>query len=106
MPPSISPSIGPSISSSISISPSIPSNLHTNTKQYVTTEPPMVITTSEFNIHMKEIVILSLFFLLLVYSVVTFLTKWSKNYRDTGGSINQTPYYSTEDEENLSSGED
>ena len=37
----------------------------------------------------KEAFILFLFFLLLLYSVVTFLKSWNKNYRD----INHLPFY-------------
>ena len=37
----------------------------------------------------KEAFILILFFLLLLYSVVTFLKSWNKNYRD----INHLPFY-------------
>ena len=58
-----------------------------------TLEPPLIITTSEFSINLKEIIILSLMLLLLIYSIVTFLNRWSKNYRD----INQGPYYTETD---------
>ena len=37
----------------------------------------------------KEAFILFLFFLLLLYSVITFLKSWNKNYRD----INHLPFY-------------
>ena len=64
------------------------------------TEPPLLVTTSEFSIKLKEIIILSLVFLLLLYSVTTFLNKWSKSYRQ----INQIPYYSADQTEELSPG--
>ena len=44
--------------------------------------PPFRVTTSELSISMKEIVILSMIFFLLIYSVLSFLTHWKKNYRD------------------------
>ena len=37
----------------------------------------------------KEVFILILFFLLLLYSVISFLSQWNKNYRE----INHLPYY-------------
>ena len=37
----------------------------------------------------KEVFILVLFFLLLLYSVISFLSQWNKNYRE----INHLPYY-------------
>ena len=64
------------------------------------TEPPLLVTTSEFSIKLKEIIILSLIFILLLYSVITFLNKWSKSYRQ----INQIPYYSADQTEELSPG--
>ena len=63
-------------------------------------DPPFLIKTSEFSIKLKEIIILGLIFLLLLYSILTFLSKWSKSYRQ----INQIPYYSTHQEEQLSPG--
>ena len=63
-------------------------------------DPPFLIKTSEFSIKLKEIIILGLIFLLLLYSILTFLSKWSKSYRQ----INQIPYYSTDQEEQLSPG--
>ena len=50
------------------------------------------ITTSVFNVSMKELFILSLFFLLLVYSVAAFLKHWNKNYRN----VNYFPHFSQE----------
>ena len=44
----------------------------------------------------KEAFILILFFLLLLYSVVTFLKSWNKNYRD----INHLPFYTMCEEKN------
>ena len=44
--------------------------------------PPFRVTTSELSISVKEIVILSMIFFLLMYSVLSFLTHWKKNYRD------------------------
>ena len=92
----------------LSTSPACPccntSTVTTESTNYIkseTTDPPLVITTSDFNIHVKEIIILSLIFLLLVYAVVTFLNNWSKNYRD----LNQAPFYShAEAEDDLSGG--
>ena len=60
-------------------------------------EPSLLVTTSEFSVKLKEIIILSLIFLLLLYSVITFLKKWSKSYRQ----INQIPYYSANQAEEL-----
>ena len=51
--------------------------------------PPFKITTSDFDISGKEIFILTLFFILLLYSILSFLAQWSKNYRE----INHLPYY-------------
>ena len=50
------------------------------------------VTTSEFLVSGKEIFILSLIFLLLIYSVVAFLKHWNKNYRN----INHLPHFSEE----------
>ena len=50
-----------------------------------------MIPTSNFSVSFKEIFILFLFLLLLLYSIVTFLHNWSKNYR----GINHVPYYAT-----------
>ena len=44
--------------------------------------PPFKVTTSELSISVKEIVILCMIFFLLIYSVLSFLTHWKKNYRD------------------------
>ena len=44
--------------------------------------PPFRVTTSELSISVKEIVILSMIFFLLIYSVLAFLRNWKKNYRD------------------------
>ena len=44
--------------------------------------PPFRVTTSELSISVKEIVILSMIFFLLIYSVLSFLAHWKKNYRD------------------------
>ena len=77
------------------------SSQSTDTAEYtVSTEPSITINTSDFNIHVKEIIILGLIFLLLIYSVVIFLKRWSKNYRD----INQVPYYSSQEHEEQFSG--
>ena len=51
--------------------------------------PPFSISTSALEVSVKEICILAMFFLLLMYAVITFLTQWNKNYRD----INHLPYY-------------
>ena len=66
-----------------------------------TTDPPLLITTSEFSIKLKEIIILGLIFSLLLYSVITFLNKWSKSYRQ----INQIPFQYAEQTEELSPGQ-
>ena len=44
----------------------------------------------------KEAFILVLFFLLLLYSVISFLKSWNKNYRD----INHLPFYTMCEEKN------
>ena len=57
------------------------------------------IGTSDVSVSFKEIFILSLFFLLLFYSIASFLNNWSKNYR----GINHVPFYATymeDDQEN------
>ena len=49
----------------------------------------------------KEAFILFLFFLLLLYSVITFLKSWNKNYRD----INHLPFYTMcEDKSSIAPG--
>merc|ERR1712013_679735 len=48
-----------------------------------------VFRTSELSVSFKEIFILFLFFLLLLFSIVSFLDNWSKNYR----GINHVPFY-------------
>ena len=65
-------------------------------------DPPIIITTSMLSVSLKEIFILLLIFLLLLYSIISFLSNWSKNYRD----INHLPYYAValEDTEQLSTG--
>ena len=54
-----------------------------------TTSPEMKMTTSIFSVSVKEIVILLLIFLLLLYSIISFLKSWNKNYRD----ISNLPYH-------------
>ena len=44
----------------------------------------------------KEAFILVLFFLLLFYSIISFLKSWNKNYRD----INHLPFYTMCEEKN------
>ena len=44
---------------------------------------------SSIQVRPKEVFILVLFFLLLLYSVISFLSQWNKNYRE----INHLPYY-------------
>ena len=63
--------------------------------------PPLVITTSVFHISVKEIFILSLVLLLLVYSVVAFLKHWNKNYRD----VNHFPHFSQSDSQLIQTGQ-
>ena len=57
--------------------------------------PPLVIPTSTLDVSVKELFILSLFFILLLYAVISFLTQWNKNYRE----INYLPYYEIYHEE-------
>ena len=45
-------------------------------------EPPLVISTSVFEVSVKELFILSLFFILLLYAVISFLTQWNKLQRN------------------------
>ena len=45
--------------------------------------------TDSIQVRPKEVFILVLFFLLLLYSVISFLSQWNKNYRE----INHLPYY-------------
>ena len=47
------------------------------------------VTTSNFSVSVKEIIILLLIFLLLLYSILSFLKSWNKNYRD----IPSLPYH-------------
>jgi len=57
--------------------------------------------TSSLKVSGKEAFILFLFFLLLLYSVVTFLKSWNKNYRD----INHLPFYTMcEDKSSIAPG--
>ena len=65
-------------------------------------DPPIIITTSMLTVSVKEIFILLLIFLLLLYSIISFLSNWSKNYRE----INHLPYYAIalEDTEQLPTG--
>ena len=46
----------------------------------ITPNPSMIITTSEFTVSVKEVFILSLFFILMLYSFVSFYRSWNKNY--------------------------
>ena len=57
--------------------------------------PPLVIPTSSLEVSVKELFILSLFFILLMYAIISFLTQWNKNYRE----INHLPYYEIYQEE-------
>ena len=47
------------------------------------------IADQSIQVRPKEVFILVLFFLLLLYSVISFLSQWNKNYRE----INHLPYY-------------
>ena len=58
------------------------------------------IGTSDFSVSFKEIFILSLFFLLLFYSIASFLNNWSKNYR----GINHVPFYAAYMEDHQENG--
>ena len=51
--------------------------------------PSYAIATSAFDVSVKEVFILTMFFVLLLYAIVSFLTQWNKNYRE----INHLPYY-------------
>ena len=53
--------------------------------------PPFHVTTSEFSISLKEIIILGLVFLLFIYSIFSFLHNWKKNYRDISSSCQYSP---------------
>ena len=68
-------------------------------KENEDSDPPIIITTSMLSVSAKEIFILLLIFLLLLYSIISFLSNWSKNYRE----INHLPYYAIalEDTEQL-----
>ena len=55
----------------------------------LTSSPEMKMTTSIFSVSLKETVILLLIFLLLLYSILSFLKSWNKNYRD----ITTLPYH-------------
>ena len=55
--------------------------------------PTIIITTSEFNVSVKEVFILGLFFLLMIYSFVSFYKSWNKNY----GEFSHIPNLSRED---------
>jgi len=59
---------------------------NSNTSLTQTQVPPFMVTTSEFSISIKEIVILGLVFLLFIYSIFSFLHNWKKNYRDISSS--------------------
>ena len=48
------------------------------------------ITTSPLQVSVKELFILSLIFILLIYSVLAFLRHWNKNYRN----VNHLPQFS------------
>jgi len=74
-------------------------NSNSNSNEYVAVarepgEPPIYIRTSEFDISVKEIVILCLLLLLVIYSISMFINNWSRNYRD----ITQPAYIVTSEE--------
>merc|ERR1719367_2144829 len=48
--------------------------------------PPFKVTTSEFSISLKEIIILSMILFLLLYSIFAFLKHWKRNYYDISTS--------------------
>ena len=48
--------------------------------------PPFRVTTSEFTVSLKEIVILSMILFLLLYSIFAFLKHWKRNYYDISSS--------------------
>ena len=64
------------------------------------TSIPLVITTSVFQVSVKEIFILILFTLLLLYAVASFLKNWNKNYRD----VNYLPQFPGADSEIIEAG--
>ena len=70
--------------------PSSICSYHPKNQTKLQLEPPFCITTSAFGVSAKEVFILSLILLLLVYSVVAFLKHWNKNYRN----INYSPHFS------------
>ena len=49
------------------------------------------LSSSKVQWSFKESFIMLLFFILLLYSIISFLNQWSKNYR----GINHLPYYAT-----------
>ena len=67
--------------------------------------PPFKVTTSELSISVKEIVILSMVFFLLIYSVLSFLTHWKKNYRDISHHSQYTAMAATSSQDSLLSEE-
>ena len=56
-------------------------------------DPTSLVRSSGVSVSVKEGVILSLVFLLLLYSVLAFLHSWKKNYRD----IYSNPLYSAQE---------
>ena len=48
--------------------------------------PPFSVTTSEFTVSLKEIVILCMILFLLLYSIFAFLKHWKRNYYDISSS--------------------
>ena len=60
-----------------------------STSDEETFPPPFKVRTSQFEVSGKELFILLLFFILLLYAVISFLSQWNKNYRE----INHLPYY-------------
>jgi len=55
----------------------------------------MYVRTSEFDVSVKEIVILCLLLLLVIYSISMFINNWSRNYRDI---YQPTFIYSTQED--------
>jgi hypothetical protein len=64
------------------------------------TSIPFIITTSALQVSVKEIFILILFLLLLLYAVASFLKNWNKNYRD----INYFPQFPGADSDIMETG--
>ena len=63
--------------------------------------PPFKVTTSEFTISLKEIIILSMILFLLLYSIFAFLKHWKRNYYDISTSCQFNSQINDSGEPNL-----